>query len=113
MKAVLVTDAICVKAYFELGMVYKALGQIDDAHVSFEKAFGLVRGEGGASVSSDSGIDWYATPIEVQTMFPPYKSSKTKMQHDAQQLAYLMQQGKVGRGTNSFEYHNNVLSTEN
>ena len=87
--------ADCAKARFELATVLlQAEGDIRGAHEQFSKVFVTTR-----NVSADGpGIEWYSMPLEVQEMIPTYKSSRAKMQHDAQQLAFLLQEGKVGQG---------------
>lgn len=87
----------CSKAHFELGQMTKsaAVGDVRVAHEHFDIVHSLSRGV----PETHGDIDWYAMPLELQSMFPSYKSSRLKMQHDAQQLAMLLQAGKLGGGT--------------
>jgi hypothetical protein len=98
LRRVIKDDASCAKARFELGRVLMS-ADVDDiagAHAQFEETYRIVRNV--KAPPDGPGIDWYATPLEIQDMQPVAKSSRAKMQHDAQQLAHLLQEGKIARG---------------
>ena len=104
LASVLSQEPDCTKAHFELGIVFKNMGNLTKAHQHLEKSYLLVRDVLGSADGSDialagrKSIDFYAMPVELQRMFPAYKTSRPKMQHDAQQLAMLLKDGKLGRG---------------
>ena len=94
LRKVLAFEESCEKAHFELGLILKEAGDVASAHEHLERVYVLMRNK----TADGPGIDWYATPLEIQEMVPAYKSSKTKMQHDAQQLAFLLQHDLLGQG---------------
>ncbi len=98
LRRVIKDDAACARARFELGRVLMST-EVDDvagAHAQFEETYLIVRNV--KAPPDGPGIDWYATPLEIQDMQPFTKSSRAKMQHDAQQLVHLLQEGKIASG---------------
>ena len=95
LERVISEDPGCSKAHFELGQMLKS--SVRDLHAAHEH-FNIVHSMSRGVPTTHGDIDWYAMPLELQSMFPAYKSSRLKMQHDAQQLAMLLQAGKLAGG---------------